>query len=782
MAFVNNQYLEIIRRATWLWIVVYTLFITIALWGQEPLQIGGWSSHLPLNRGAYVTQTPESVIYVSDQSLLILNKETGSRSILSKTNGLNDVGVKFAKYFQPLDILAIVYENSNIDLVIEGRVRNFNQIRNNLNIVGDKTVFDISFNQEGSLFLSCGFGLVELNLQQREFGVTTFTPVAVNDFAQLGDYYFMATQEGLYRANILTSTNLADFGQWEYVDEAFGLPSGLNIQEAVYRENQLYIGMGSSLYVTSDGNAFELLSDRPGYNIQFLSSETQDLSIGWNCNGCQNEVQMLKADGSFVRLDGFCVDNPRFAVQDQFGSIWLADQTTPFRVIKGGSGGFCERIEFNAIYSSNVSDMAVRGENLFVASGGFQSNSSNLFREDGFFTFDGSEWSFYNKFNVPVFGQRDIRDFLRLQLHPTRDTLFVGIYYDGLLKWVNQDNFVIYDESNSTLRRGVGDPNRIRIAGMDWDSKGNLWLGQFDSERPASVYRNDGTWRSFSVPGSINLMDLVVDRFDNKWYRVFNGGILVFNEGQNMDDQSDFRFRSITTSNSLLPANSVTCLAMDLEGAIWVGTENGILIMECGSDPFRPECRGSERFLEQDGSGEILLSGQIITTIAVDGANRKWIGTTAGLFVQSPAGDEPVYNFTTNNSPLLDNNITAITVDEATGKIYIATNRGIQIFKAEATGAGASFRSEVYAYPNPVRPDYDGPIAIKGLARDANFKITDVEGRLVFEGRALGGQAIWDGRDFSGRQVGTGVYLVFATYTRNEEFPQTHVTKLMIVR
>jgi len=750
--------------------------------GQEPLRIGGWSNHLPLNRGVYVTQTKESIVYVSDQSLLIIDKETGSHSTLSKTNGLNDAGIKFAKYYQPLDILAVVYDNSNIDLVVRGRIRNFNQIRNNLNIVGDKTIFDISFNLSGSLFLSCGFGLVELNLGQLEFGVTTFTPVAVNDFAQVGDFYYMATQEGLYRANILTSSNLADFGQWEYMDEAFGLLSGLPVQEVVNRNGQLLIGMGNSLLVFNENDTFETLVDRPGYNIQFLSTETNPMSIGWNCNSCPNEVQILTAEGTFVTLDNFCVDNPRFAIQDESGSIWLADQNPSFRVIRNGVGGFCDRLQFNAIYSANVSDMIVRGEELYVASGGYQTNSSNLFREDGFFRFDGSEWTAFNKFNVPVFAQRDIRDFLKLQLHPTRDTLFVGIYYDGLLKWTDKDNFVIYDETNSTLRRGVGDPNRIRIAGMDWDSKGNLWLGQFDGERPISVYRNDGAWRSFSVPGSINVMDVVVDRFDHKWFRIFNGGLLVFNEGSDMDNQDDFRFRSITTANSLLPANSVTCLAMDLEGAVWVGTENGIVIMECGSDPFRPECRGSERFLEQDGSGEILLGGQIITAIAVDGANRKWIGTTAGLFVQSPSGDEPIYNFTVSNSPLLDNNITAITVDDITGKVYIATNRGIQIFKAEATGGGASFRSDVYAYPNPVRPDYDGPIAIKGLARDANFKITDVEGRLVFEGRAQGGQAIWDGRDFSGRRVDSGVYLVFATYTRNQEFPQTHVTKLMVIR
>lgn len=750
--------------------------------GQQPLRIGDWSNHLPVNRGVHVTQTPENIVYVSDQSLLFIDKESRSHRTLSKTDGLNDVGFKFVKYYEPTKTLAIIYDNSNIDLIIDGQIRNFNQIRNNLNIVGDKNVFDVSFDDDGSLFLSCGFGLVQFDLVESEFGVTTFTPVAVNDFASLGDYYFMATQEGLYRANFRTSSNLADFGQWEYLDEEYGISSGFRAQELATWEGKLYLGLGNSVYVSEDGNQFDLVTERPGYDVLYLSGETNNLSIGWECLGCQNEVQFLDRNGSLNSVNTACVSNPRFAVQDQFGTIWLADLNSGFRVLNEGSPNNCELFQISSIYSANISDIELRDDKIYIASGGVLPNSSYRFREDGFFVYDGSEWSAFNKFNVPEIGQRDIRDFLKVKLHPTEDTLFVGTYWDGLIKWTSESEFVIYDEFNSTLLRGLGDPNRIRVAGMDWDSKGNLWIGQFDGPRPISVYKTDGTWQSFGVMGSNSLMDVVVDGFDNKWIRVHRGGLLVFNEGDDIEDESGYRFRSITTSNSVLPSNGVTCLAEDIDGGIWIGTENGIALIACGSDPFNPACRGSESFLEQDGFGAILLEGQNITAIAIDGGNRKWIGTTAGLFVQSPSGDEPIYNFTSTNSPLMDNSITAIRVDDETGLVYIGTDRGLQVFKAEATGGTGTFKSEVYAYPNPVRPDYDGPIAIKGLARDANIKITDTDGRLVYEGRATGGQAIWDGRDLSGRRILTGVYLVFATYTRNLEFPQTHVTKLLFVR
>ncbi len=753
-------------------------FISLA---QQDLRIGDWKAILPLNRGPFVTQSEEKIIYASDQSIVFIDKETRAISSFSKTDGLSDANIRFVKYHKPTKTLAVLYDNTNIDLIVDGRIRSFSQIRNNTNITGGKVFNDVSLTENGSLFLSCGFGLVELNLTTLEFGTTTFTPIEVLDFAEFGDFYYMATEEGIYRIDFTSGLNVLDFGLWEYLEEESGLPVGFPSQELAVHDGKIYAGIGGGLYVSEDGFAFDLIEERLSQEILYLSGETSDLAVGWRCSGCPNEVTFLSEDNTLVRTRSFCVSNPTYAIEDQNGILWLADRNNDFRLITGGPDGDCERINVNSIYSTNINDIDLRDDRIYIAAGGMLANSGYRFIEDGFFVFDGIEWNAFNKFNVDEFGQRDIRDMLKIGVHPESDTVFVGVYYDGLIKWVDEDNFIIYDETNSTLRRGIGDSNRIRVAGMDWDKDNNLWLGVFDAFESIQVYRKDGTWRGIAAPGTSNLMDVVVDNFDNKWYRVFRGGLLVFNEGIDIDDESDYRFRSITPSNSLLPTNNVTCMAVDLLGSVWIGTENGILIMNCGSDPFRPECRGSEQILEQDGAGAILLGGQTINAIAIDGGNRKWIGTASGLFVQSPQGDEPVYNFTASNSPLLDNNVRTIKIDDSNGLVYIGTDNGLQVFKAEATSGTGAFKPDVYAYPNPVRPDYDGPIAIKGMARDANFKVTDIEGRLLFEGRATGGQAIWDGRDLSGRRAKTGVYLVFATFTGNLEFPQSHVTKIVFI-
>jgi hypothetical protein len=182
-----------------------------------------------------------------------------------------------------------------------------------------------------------------------------------------------------------------------------------------------------------------------------------------------------------------------------------------------------------------------------------------------------------------------------------------------------------------------------------------------------------------------------------------------------------------------------------------------------------------------DGFNGYLLETEDVRTIAVDGANRKWFGTSNGVFVQSPDGLTQVARYTNTNSPLFDNGITDIAVNEKTGEVWIGTEKGVLSLRGEATVGGRVNKKTAYAYPNPVQANYDGPIAIQGLARDANVKITDIAGNLVFEGKSLGGQAVWDGRDYLGRRVASGVYLIYATSEATFDEPDAIITKVIIL-
>jgi hypothetical protein len=166
---------------------------------------------------------------------------------------------------------------------------------------------------------------------------------------------------------------------------------------------------------------------------------------------------------------------------------------------------------------------------------------------------------------------------------------------------------------------------------------------------------------------------------------------------------------------------------------------------------------------------QILLEFEYVTCIAVDAANRKWIGTrSAGVFFVSPNGTQELFHFTTDNSPLFSNQINDIKINPENGEVFFATEGGLISYKGTATMGKENYK-EALVYPNPVRENYYGPIAVKGLMEDSFCKITDAAGKLVWQGYAYGGQLIWNGKDFYGKRPATGVYFVMASSKTGKE-------------
>ena len=306
------------------------------------------------------------------------------------------------------------------------------------------------------------------------------------------------------------------------------------------------------------------------------------------------------------------------------------------------------------------------------------------------------------------------------------------------------------------------------------------------ADEPLSVLSNEGTWHSFPAPTSnTSFEEMAIDDNGYKWIIAAgnSGGVVVYDEGESIQDPTDDRSAFFNLNNSEISTNLVYSVAVDLDGDVWVGTAEGPVVFECGGGIFdNPECRGARRTVLQDSIPALLLETEEIRTIAVDGANRKWFGTRRGIFVQSPDGEIQVGRYTVDNSPLFDNVINKMTYDPQSGKMHIATDKGMQAIRTATTGGDRRHDpNNVYAFPNPVRPEYTGEIAIRGLATDANVKITDLNGRLVYETTALGGQAIWDGRDYSGNRATTGVYLVFSSAAVGFDSQDSYVTKILIV-
>jgi hypothetical protein len=226
----------------------------------------------------------------------------------------------------------------------------------------------------------------------------------------------------------------------------------------------------------------------------------------------------------------------------------------------------------------------------------------------------------------------------------------------------------------------------------------------------------------------------------------------------------------------------VFSITEDRDGNIWVGTDQGPAVYFNPGKVFSSDLKAARiKIPRNDGSGlaDYLLGTETVTTIAVDGANRKWFGTmSSGAYLMSDDGKEEMLHFTSANSPMLSDNMVKISVNGLSGEVWFGTAEGIISYRGDAT-TGKDDYSGMYVFPNPVREDYAGPVTVTGLVEGSSVKITDISGNLVYETLSLGGQVTWDLQNYRSARVTTGVYLIFCS---NADGSLTSVTKLLIIR
>jgi ligand-binding sensor domain-containing protein len=745
------------------------------------LAIGHWEQHLPWQRSIYVSQSDQKVYFATDWAVLEVDKTDRSSRYITKVEGLSDVGMGLIRYSKPTGTLLMVYGNSNIDLYkpADKSVLNLPFIKKNYNIIGDKKIYDVTF-ENNFAYLACGFGILKLNLTQAQAEYTTFTNTAVKAIALFNGYLYAGTSAGLYRL-AANDENPADFDRWELLGDTQGLPAGSGISALTASGSNLYIGIAKTLY-RFDGNSATQIASDPNRRVSFLTSEGPGVVIGWTTDD-KGIVQYIDASGNISQINYTCgVDYPLYAIEDGAKKFWFSDQNDLFPYYDMVANR-CDLLKFNSPRNHKSSEIAIGGDGkTYVATPGPNATLAADYRRDGVYVYDEGNWSFWNLNTVPEFLDTEAVDLWRVIVHPTEDKQYIGSWVGGIFQFSGGKYAKKYTQHTSILQgAGQSGSNRTAIGGMAFDQSNNLWISNYNAGAPIAVLKADGTLRNFAAAPANGLLNVAIDQNGYKWFIIgFNGGILVYDSGQDLDSPTDDRYRIITSTNSALPTNTVNSIAVDLDGDVWVGTQQGVVSFECGSNVFDASCTGRRRIVNVDGFNGYLLETEDVRAIAVDGGNRKWFGTTNGVFVQSPDALTQVAYFKDTNSPLFDNAITDIAINNKSGEVWIGTEKGLISYRGEATTGGAVNSVNAYAYPNPVRPDYDGPIAIYGLGRDANVKITDVSGNLVYEGKALGGQAIWNARDYLGRRVASGVYVIYAT-SATLDSPDAVITKVVVL-
>lgn len=751
-----------------------------------PLKIGEWRQHLPWQRSKYVTQSDKKVYFATEWAVVEIDKADRSPRFLTKVEGLSDAGMRLIRYNKAADVLILAYSNSNLDLYYpsNGAVTNLPFIKTNINIIGDKQIYDVAFDGKFA-YLACGFGVLKLNLEKEEVEYTTFTGIVVKSVTIFNGNLYAGTEEGLFRIGA-DDVNPEDFSRWQMLGAAEGFPAGKTVNALAVCNNKLWLGIEQTLY-SYDGATVDSITTNSPRTVKYLTAEGAGLMIGWanENNFGLGVVEYLEINGIRSEIQGSCqAEFPLYGIEDGTKYFWFADQQDEFRYYNHNLYQ-CEKFTYNSPYLEHSAEIAVSNNGkVYIATPGATVNLSPNYGPWGIYIFENGTWKrFSNETNPELADGFCGNSLWRVAPHPAEDKFYAGSYVGGLVEAIAPGaTATCYNKDNSILQSAGPNVPQTSVSGLAFDEDNNLWICNYGAPSPIAVLKADGTWRNFSGAPANNLLQVAVDQNGYKWFVIgFSGGVLVYDSGQDIDNPADDRYRLITSANSALPTNSVTCVAVDLDGDVWVGTAQGVVSFECGSNVFEASCTGRRRIVNVDGFNGYLLETENVNTIAVDGANRKWFGTSNGIFVQSPDALTQEARFTETNSPLFDNSITDIAIDPKTGEAWIGTQRGIISLRSEATEGGRVNSQKAYAYPNPVRPDYDGPIAIYGLARDANVKITDVAGNLVYEGKALGGQAVWDGRDYLGRRAASGVYLIFATSSQSFDSPDAIITKVVIL-
>jgi hypothetical protein len=743
--------------------------------GQTP--VGTWTDHLVYNTANCVAVSTEEVYASTGSSIIIYNKGFDELKKMSRINGLTETGISTISWSEEYKTLIIAYSSSNVDLLINNTIYNIADI-NRKYIPGRKAINRIRTNGKYA-YLACSFGIVVVDLIKKEI-YDTWKPGTGSESTEVWDIAFgnskiyAATGTGVYSADI-TNPGLSYFGNWSLLT-LLPVPSG-KYTSLIFAGNKLYANLSDAVsggdHVYLVDNASSVFSFTQGVYNQSFDVSTDGFTIS-----SVSSVKYYNTNGSLIKTIstyGFSIPKISQAIVDN-GDIWIADINSG--LIRGKNLSDFEPLTLPGPVSNNAFNIISTNGKTIISGGATDVSWNNQGNPLQISIHEDNKWS--------SIVSNTIIDPMRSLIDPANSNhIFVSTWGGGLLEY--QDNNLIkqYTESNSPLQTIIPGRPYVRICGLAMDNSKNLWMTQTEVPGSLKVLKPDGNWIVFPLTISApTIGDIIITTTGKKWIILPRGyGLFVLDDNKTPDIFSDDHSRKqLIQDQENQPISFAYSIAEDLDGNIWVGTDQGPVIYYNPESVFDNELKASRiKIPRNDGTdlADYMLKTETITAIAVDGANRKWLGTaSSGVYLLSSDGTAQIRNFNEQNSPILSNTIVTLAVDNKTGEVWIGTSKGIQSFRGEATEGADKFK-KVYTFPNPVREDYLGNVTITGLMKDSQIRITDISGNLVYETVSDGGQATWDLKTYNGRRVTTGVYLVFCA---SKDGSQSFVTKMLVIK
>ncbi|MGK7395221.1 MAG: two-component regulator propeller domain-containing protein [Candidatus Cyclobacteriaceae bacterium M3_2C_046] len=724
--------------------------------GQRDIPVGSWRTHLNYSQARYLAITPENAYCATANSLFYLNKEEQSLNLLSKIDGLSDINISALGYSNESATLVIGYQNGSLDFVIDQQIINLDAIFK-ADLESGKRINHISFFQNKA-YLSTDYGLSVIDLNQLVVAESYFPgpqgeEIKVWHSQVFQDSLFIATENGVLAGSLAPGINLIDFRNWQAKPVIASTVDP--IRQLIKVEDRLY-GASKSQTFLYNGIGWKKLEINLNQTVIGLASSGEMLLLStidhvYSWNGQQLE-----------RIPTEFTENIQQILVDGNGFLWLADQQQG--LVSNYTGSWQNYFPDGPAFP--LTQKLLQAGNLMVGI-----PAQEVIQTGAFQVFSEGSWENYLNFS----DFEKVAPLTDLTYDRNKQMVYFGSQGDGLITWSIKDNSLaqISKSNESVGFQGINGGDSVVISSVTVDQDGILWVANAGVE--SFLHKKETNWESFSSSLTLTrqVKDLIVYPNGDKWMIVspeLGGGILVYNEINNQ-----YRHFTTTNGNGGLPDNQVNDLELDQDGFIWVASQKGIAYF---ANPFLALTSQEIDVITPIFEQRLLLNNEIINTIETDGGNRKWIGTDKGVWLMGQAGEELFYNFTASNSPLLSDKVFDIAIQPETGEVFFATAAGLISFRSTATEGGV-IHSDVKIFPNPVNPQFEGLVAISGLANNAIVKITDVSGKLIWQDQAYGGTASWNRQDYLGRQVKTGIYLVFSADFEGED---TFVGKIAIVQ
>lgn len=727
--------------------------------------IGEWTYYLSYHDATHCIPVGKSIYALYAGNLLIYDTEDGAVTTPTKLDGLSEKQIVLMQDCQAAQKVILVYNNGNIDLLHrDGTIENMPQYKNKY---AGSSLNDLSI-VGNDAFLATSEGIVHINVKQAEFTGFYTLKTPIYSATMSGNVLYAATDAGVYRCNI--TENPLDVATWSIYNTtvarqliAMGDHLYLNTaKKGVYllsasnpTPQQLIKTVQTSYFADSKGIIFYNKTSYTPINSQPPTSVASTVTLPSSTNAiCRT------TDGTLWMAQGF----------DGLNAYKATD--SGLQATTTGIGGFGPKRDLCYF-------LRYAGERLLVAGG--RLDPFDLIHYPGTaMYYEKGAWSIFEEEGIAEHSGGKYQDLTSIIQHPddpTQHTLTsarVGLFHFKDGKYAGYHSL----DNSPLVSAAANSKNYVRTDGLQYDHEGNLWMVNNQVDSVIVIRMKDGSWRKLFYAPLEKAPTLATTLFDRKgrfWIcsrrtvNYHNGGLMGIDYAGTIDTQDDdysyYRSHITNQDGTSYKFEGVQTIAEDHDGRIWVGTDIGLFVIDNPDDWFNDDFRITQvKVPRNDGTNlaDYLLYGMPIISITVDGANRKWIGTSGnGVYLVSASGQEILHHFTSENSPLLSNNVTSIAIHPRTGEVMMGTDGGLVSYQSDATSPSETLsEGTIQIFPNPVRPEYHGNVTITGLTTDADIKIVTSGGQLVATGTSMGGTWQWDGRNFSGGYAGSGIYYV----------------------